>query len=772
MPDLLERFTTELADQYRIERELGSGGMATVYLAHDLKHDRQVAIKVLRPELSAALGAERFLREIEIAAGLSHPHILPLHDSGEAGGFLYYVMPYVAGESLRDRIEREKQLPLDDSLQIACEIADALGYAHSHGIVHRDIKPENVLLGSDHALVADFGIARAISDVGGEHLTETGISIGTPAYMSPEQASGEDLDGRSDVYSLGCVLYEMLAGEPPYTGVTPLAILAKKSADAIPRIKVVRETVPDTIEAAITKTLAKVPADRFASTGKFVEALERAGTQESTALPTQAVVGSRWWIVAMATAMIALALGGSWAVSMRSDASIERIAVLPPIDFASTADQEPIVHGIYNALLTELGQVGVPVIGGSRTMMRYQSTDKTLREIAEELSVDALIEASVFWVGDSIDIGVRLIDGRTEESLWSRSYNADSRNLQVLLRQVTRAIAGQIRLALTPVAERHLASSREVNREAHEAYLKGRYYSIRTQEEGAIATAIRYYEEAIAIDSTFAGAYAALAQVLVDIPVLDFERAAVVAQTALDLDPVLPEAHVALGIARMMEWDWSGAEAAFRRAIDLNSGSSEAHNMYAHFLRQHERFDEALSEARRAAELDPFIFEYRWLVGWVLVNQRRYGEAIEVWDQVLNLDPEYGPAIQAKGMVYAMQGNGEAVISSARRAGAAQRNVAQQATSGLLGLGYALSGQSDRAEEILRDLEARDGTPNFLYIAALHHTLGNDDTALDWLEEAYDTGYAWLPNVTAAPWFDDLRDHPRFRELRSKMGLP
>jgi formylglycine-generating enzyme required for sulfatase activity/tRNA A-37 threonylcarbamoyl transferase component Bud32/dienelactone hydrolase len=274
VPDALARLTTALADRYLIERELGAGGMATVYLAQDVKHQRQVAIKVLHPELAASLGAERFLREITTTANLRHPHILPLYDSGEAQGFLYYVMPYVEGESLRDRLRREKQLPLEDALRIAREVADALGYAHARGIVHRDIKPENILLESGHAVVADFGIARAVTAAGTEELTATGTAIGTPVYMSPEQASGErDLDGRSDLYSLGCVVYEMLGGEPPYLGTTPQAVIAKKMSEPTPRISVVRELVPAAVEAAIDRALAKTPADRFATAEQFIRAL-------------------------------------------------------------------------------------------------------------------------------------------------------------------------------------------------------------------------------------------------------------------------------------------------------------------------------------------------------------------------------------------------------------------------------------------------------------------------------------------------------------------
>ncbi len=274
MTDRIQELNSALDARYEIERELGRGGMATVYLARDVRHDRMVALKVMRPELAAAIGNERFLREIQIAARLHHPHVLALYDSGEAGDFLYYVMPYVEGESLRDRLDRDRQLPIDDALQTAREVADALSYAHSHDVVHRDIKPENILLTSGHALVADFGIARAITAAGGERLTETGLSIGTPSYMSPEQAAGEKtIDGRSDIYSLGCVLYEMLAGEPPHTGPTAQAIIAKRLTEPVPSLRSTRETIPPQTDEALQRALARVPADRFATASEFASAL-------------------------------------------------------------------------------------------------------------------------------------------------------------------------------------------------------------------------------------------------------------------------------------------------------------------------------------------------------------------------------------------------------------------------------------------------------------------------------------------------------------------
>ena len=277
------RLNSALLSRYAIERTLGQGGMATVYLARDVRHERKVALKVLRPELAAVIGGERFLREIRLTANLQHPHILPLHDSGEADSFLYYVMPYVEGESLRDWLNRERHLPVDDALRVTTQVAAALSYAHQHGVIHRDIKPENILLASGAAVVADFGIARAVTEAGAGRLTETGLSLGTPQYMSPEQATGDrELDGRSDVYALGCVLYEMLAGEPPYTGPTAQSVIAKVLTEQPRRIRSARPTVPVHVEAAIHKAMAKLPADRFRSAAEFADALATPGGIQET----------------------------------------------------------------------------------------------------------------------------------------------------------------------------------------------------------------------------------------------------------------------------------------------------------------------------------------------------------------------------------------------------------------------------------------------------------------------------------------------------------
>ena len=361
MTDPPDRLKAALADRYTLEREIGRGGMATVWLAQDVKHHRKVAVKVLDPEPAQTLGSGRSLREVETAANLQHPHILPLHDSGEADGFLYYVMPYVEGESLRDRLNREKQLSVEDALRISREVADALSYAHSQGVIHRDIKPENILLQSGHAVVADFGIARAIDRAGGETLTGTGIPIGTPAYMSPEQAVGsKDLDGRSDLYSLGCVLYEMLAGHPPFVGSSVEGVVYQHISTPPPPITSIRPAVPAQVAATLERALAKTPADRFNPVALFVEAL-----------------GVRGF-------------------------------------FAG---------GLHDELLTQLAQVAALKVIGRTSVLTYEGSSKRLSEIGAELGVGSLVEGSVQVLGNRLRVNVQLIDAATEAHLWAEHYD-------------------------------------------------------------------------------------------------------------------------------------------------------------------------------------------------------------------------------------------------------------------------------------------------------------------------------------------------------------
>jgi len=465
--DLFETLRDALVERYAVERELGRGGMATVFLAEDLKHQRPVAIKVLHSELAAALGSDRFLREIEIAARLRHPHILPLYDSGSAGRFLYYVMPYVEGESLRDRLEREKQFSLEDALKITAEVASALAYAHSHGVVHRDIKPENIMLEGGTAVVADFGIARAVSAAGaGEHLTQTGTVIGTPMYMSPEQATGSgEIDGRSDQYSLACVLYEMLVGAPPFSGPSAQAIMARHSLDLVSPPSIVRTTIPDAVEDAILRALAKTPADRFPTTALFAEALQRpsAATGPMRRV-TRPVTAPRRWLgmrpevaLGVVGVLVLAAAWGTrslWSRSARPTAVTaggldpRRIAVLYFDDLSRDSSLAYLADGLTETLIDELGPVKPLDVISRNGVARYRHASVSRDSIARAFKVGSLVEGSVEQVGEHVRVTVRLVDGSSGADIDRQTFEEPKGNLlrirDTLTRQVASALRGRL----------------------------------------------------------------------------------------------------------------------------------------------------------------------------------------------------------------------------------------------------------------------------------------------------------------------------------------
>ncbi|HYL56448.1 MAG TPA: serine/threonine-protein kinase [Gemmatimonadales bacterium] len=450
MPELLDSLRDALADRYAVERELGRGGMATVFLADDRKHSRPVAIKVLHAELAAALGAERFLREIEIAARLQHPHILPLYDSGSAGGFLYYVMPYVEGESLRDRLTREKQLSLEDTLRVATEVASALAYAHSRGVVHRDIKPENIMLSGGSAVVADFGIARAVTAAGeGQHLTQTGTIIGTPAYMSPEQATGStEVDGRSDEYSLACVVYEMLVGAPPFTGPTAQAIIARHSMDMVSPPSIVRSTIPDTVEGAILRALSKVPADRYPTTALFAEALNT--PSEATGAYRRATLerGIRRPASALRrlvpAAVVVAGLAGYFAIrsaragrgegATASGLDPRHLAVLYFDDLSRDHSLGYLADGMTEALIANLSQVQPLSVISRNGVAPYRGGSVPADSIARALGAGTVVTGSVEQVGDLLHVTVRLVDGASGVDFKRASFDERAGDMLTVIR--------------------------------------------------------------------------------------------------------------------------------------------------------------------------------------------------------------------------------------------------------------------------------------------------------------------------------------------------
>src|SRR5689334_1098374 len=544
MSGLLGHLQVALAERYRIEREIGRGGMATVYLAEDLKHRRPVALKVLSPNLAASLGTDRFLREIEIAARLAHPHILSLHDSGQADGLLYYVMPYVEGESLRGRLIRERQLPLDDALRISREVADALDYAHGRDVVHRDIKPENILFQAGHAVVSDFGIARAIRVAGVKRFTGSGIAVGTPGYMSPEQAAGvEQLDGRSDLYSLACVLYEMLAGDPPFTGWSAQAILARQAGEPVPRLRTVRDTVPEWLEQVVTKALARAPADRFAPAPTLVQ-------------PPPAAANS--------------------------------IAVLPFVNMSAEPENEYFSDGITEEIINALSAVGSLRVASRTSSFSFKGATQDIRAIAERLQVSAVLEGSVRRSDTKLRVTAQLISAADGFHLWSATFEREMKDVFAIQDEIARAIVNALKVKLTSEPRLALVEPHTDNVEAYALYLKARYFWRRKSASG-LKKGIEYFEQAIALDPRYSLAYAGLADSYTAPgyynylpPKQVFPRAREAADRSLAIDDGRAEAHTARAcVSLLYDWDWTGAEHSFQRAIQLKELYPTAHFWYA-----------------------------------------------------------------------------------------------------------------------------------------------------------------------------------------------
>ena len=780
-PSPAERLRTALADRYRIDRELGRGGMATVYLAHDLRHDRPVALKIVHPELAAAFGPQRFLREIRLTARLDHPNIVALLDSGEAAGALYYVMPYVEGESLRDRLRRQGPLTLESGVRIGAQVARALHYAHEHGVVHRDIKPENILLAGDHARVADFGIARSTAADGA--LTQTGLAIGTPIYMSPEQATGErEVDFRTDIYSLGCVVFEMLAGEPPYAGQTTQAVLARKLQEPIPRLRVLRSTVPPRIEAAVMQALATFPADRPATALLFGEALE-SGAQGDGILPSPPRRRGRRAARLVLLGLAALVAAGVvwWAGALRGAPGIDSLAVLPLDNLTGDSTQAYFVDGMHEALTTELAQLSALKVISRTSALRYRGSGAPVPQIARELGVKGLIEGSVAREGNQVRITVQLIDAARDRRLWGRQFTRELRGILQLHTEVARAIADEIRATITPRELARLATARPVDPKAFELYLLGRHQWNRRSVQLA-REAIGNLKQALRLDSAYAPAHAALGDAYLWIGeqgVIPQDEgcglAAAASRAALRFDESLADAHVTMaGWLVSCNWNWPEAEREYRRALELNPGSATVHQYYGRALsRLTRRSAEGLRELQNAKELDPLSPTIRAYLGQHYLFTRQLDTAAQTFRDALTITPDHALLLHSAGEVAIAQGRWSEAIGFLERS--LQQPGRQSAHYlAILGVAYAGGNRRPDALRILADLRSRSSEDlvSGFDMAHLSLALGDRDQALTWLEHSLERRDTWLPELLAWPWFESLESIPRYQEIVRIMRLP
>jgi serine/threonine-protein kinase len=694
-----------LRDRYLLERELGRGGMATVYLAQDLRHERPVALKVLHPELAASLGPERFQREIKVAARLQHSHILGVYDSGEAAGQLWFTMPFVEGESLRDRLRRERQLGLDDALRIAREAAQALQYAHEHGIIHRDIKPENILLASDGStLVADFGIARALGGEG--RLTETGMAVGTPAYMSPEQASAErNVDARTDVYSLGAVVYEMLAGEPPYTGPTAQAVILKRFSDPVPSVCRVRPGVPEAVDVAIQRALAAVPGDRFATAAELARALQPpATTQPTITVPipaaaspasaraptaaTRGVAGGRI-PVALVTLSLGFAIGLGVLFAWRrshggagDESGPRRLAILPFENLGDSADAY-FADGMTDEVRGKLAEMpGLAVIARASSN-EYRRTTKTPQQIARELGVDYLLTATVRWekVGGTsrVRVSPELLEvepGAAPTSKWQHGFDASLTDVFQVQADIAGQVANALKTTLGDTARRELAARPTTSVAAYDLFLRGEAL-YPASDPPSLRRQAAYYGQAVALDSGFVRAWAGLARVhsllyANSIPTrVEAEAARFAAERAAALAPDQPEGHDALALY------YSSVALDNRRALQEDSialalapGRADLLGRVGFQSAFIGRWDVARRDLEQALRLDPRSASIADQLGRVLLYTRDYPEAARAYDRGLELRPAAMALREERALVELARGDlaaAQAVLHAAPR---------------------------------------------------------------------------------------------------------
>ena len=779
---LLEQLTAVLGERYRVERELGQGGMALVFLAQDLKHRRRVAIKLLRPELSAVLGSDRFLREIEIAAALQHPHILPLYDSGEAGGLLYYVMPFAEGESLRQRLGREQQLPLDAALQITREVGSALQYAHEHGVVHRDIKPDNIMLSGGQAVVADFGIARALEAASPERLTQSGMAVGTPQYMSPEQAAAGTVDARSDQYSLACTLYEMLIGEPPFSGPSANAVIARHSLEPVPSLRVVRQAVPAAVETAIMRAMAKVPADRFASIQRFLEALASPEIPSlATTVPTRPghrspARPSRRLMIGLAGGVLVAAaawwlLEGRIAPGARAaPAGVAAVAVLPFQEVAGDPDSSYLAEGMTEGLIADLSEIGSLKVISRSSGAAAQGAMRSLAELASDLGVDAVVKGSIRKAGDSVRVNVRLLQARDSTVLFARDYQGGMGELPDLQRQITLAITGSIKADVKGAERSRLDLRRKVDQRAYDAYLRGRFFL----DRGELGQARKLFEDAGRIAPDWAPPYVGLANYYAALPfysnvspaeVLPQARSALV--QALRLDETLAEAHAVNAYIRAYyEWDWRAAEQEFRRALELRPNYADAYFSYSRFLASRRRLDEAIGQLGRAVELDPLSLSLQANRALLDYFAGRYEQADSRLRDVLKSDSSDVLAKWGLALVAEQEGKLEKAIALLEPI-----SGSSMLRKSSLGHAYALAGNTAQSRKILAELRQaadRSYVPSY-WFAVVYIGLGERDLALRYLERAYEERSTVLAYLLIDPRLAPLRGDSRFLALAQRL---
>ena len=753
------RLAEVLSDEYAIEREIGSGSFARVYLATERKHRRRVAVKVLRPEMTAGMMSERFRREIAIAATLHHPHILPLFDSGEVGDFLFFTMPYVEGPNLRQLLAQNRMLPITDAIRIARQVASGLSYAHARAVIHRDIKPENILISGDVSQIADFGIARGIQEAGGDRLTFSGLAIGTPAYMSPEQADGGGvIDSRTDLYSLGCVLYEMLAGEPPFTGATSRAIIAQHAMSPVPSLRNARPAVPERLQQVVEQALAKDACDRHAGLAEFAAELSeietegraRVGGSGSTSRPRSRVSGRR--------------------------RAMDRpgILVLPFLLLAASSGEEYLASGLTDEIITSLSGLEALRVISHTSAQQLKATPKSARELGQELGVNFVLEGSVQRAGDAIRVATRLVSAETEELVWGQSYEGDIQHVFDLEKSISRAVVDALQVQISASEKQRLQKHRITDSRAVEYYLRAKQ-EVYTFTGPALDRALDYLKRAAAISSENVALWSAMGYVYwqyvnagISAEPQYFQHARECAERILEIDPESPDARRLLGLIEIhAKGDPQVAIDHLQAALDANPNDPDALFWLSIIFGFVGRPSSGYALAIRLLDIDPLTPLHHVVPGFLDVLDGDPQRALPWLARAHELEPGNPITSIAYGQALAMAGERERACSVLEEIA----NYVPDSFFAGLGRAFASAVRDDRERAYLAltpDVleQSRHDLQYSWTLAQCYAMLGNAKEATDWIDNAIRQGFWNYPLLAERdPLLASVREEERFGGL-------